>query len=142
MKIGTLKYAVVALAFIGFALCFFPMMSGRLDDGEACTAVLSGVNFAEFSAVGIVILIAPLLVPVILFGCQSRWAKELELILLLTGNVICFVRGANAARAWLLEIGAVYEKMNIALLLYPVIFALLCFLAIVGNMRQRTFYMY
>lgn len=100
--------------------------------------ILKGYNFVEFSAPSIVILIAPLLIPVILYGCQSRQAKELELILLLIGNSICFVHGANAARAWLLEIDAtIYGMTNIALFLYPLAFALLCFITIIKNITDK-----
>ena len=100
--------------------------------------VIEGVNFTEFSAPSIVILFAPLIVLAILYGCQSRQAKEVELILLLIGNSICFVHGANAARAWLLEIDAViYGMTNIALFVYPVAFALLCIVAIVKNTTDK-----
>ena len=134
MKIITSKYTIWALALITFALCFFPMQSGRITDGEACTMVIEGVNFTEFSAPSIVILFAPLIVLAILYGCQSRQAKELELMILIIGNSICFVHGANAARAWLLEIDAViYGMTNIALFVYPVAFALLCFIAVIKN---------
>ena len=96
--------------------------------------VIEGVNFTEFSAPSIVILFAPLIVLAILYGCQSRQAKEVELILLLIGNSICFVHGANVARTWLLEIdAAIYGMTNIALLVYPVAFALLCFIAVIKN---------
>ena len=138
MKIITSKYTICAWALITFALCFFPMQSGRLTEGEAYTAVIEGVGFTEFSAPSIVILIAPLIVLAILYGCQSRQAKEVELILLLIGNSICFVHGANAARAWLLEIDAViYGMTNIALFVYPVAFALLCFIAIIKNTTDK-----
>ena len=138
MKILTLKYTIVALAIITLALCFFPMQSGRITNGEACTMILKGYNFTEFSAPSIVILIAPLLVPAILYGCQSSGVKELELILLMIGNSIWFVHGANAARTWLLEIdAAIYGMTNIALYLYPVAFALLCIVAIVKNTTDK-----
>lgn len=100
--------------------------------------IIKGYNFVEFSAPSIVILIAPLLIPVILYGCQSRQAKELELILLLIGNSICFIHGANAARTWLLDINAVtYGMTNVALFLYPMVFALLCFIAIIKNTTDK-----
>ena len=110
------------------------MQSGRIRDGEAYKAVIEGINFIEFSALSVVILIAPFLVPTILYGCQSRQAKELELILLLVGNIICFVHGTNAARNWLLEIEAtIYGMANISLFLYPVTFLFQCTIAIIKN---------
>lgn len=82
----------------------------------------------------IVILIAPLLVPVILYGCQSKQAKELEILLLTIGNSICFVYGAVAARLWLFDIGAmIYGKTSPAIILCPILFILLCFEAIIKN---------
>jgi hypothetical protein len=114
------------------------MQSGRLMDGEFCMMVIHGYNFVEFSALSIVILIAPLLVPVILYGCQSKQAKELEIILLMIGNSICFVHGAVAARLWLLDIGAtIYGKTNPAIILYPMLFILLCFEAIIKNKDDK-----
>ena len=100
--------------------------------------IIKGYNFTEFSVPSVVILIAPLIVLSILYGCQSKQAKELELILLLIGNSICFVHGAKAARTWLLEIDAtIYGMTNIALLLYPMAFVLLCFIAIIKNATDK-----
>ena len=121
-----------------FVLRFFPMQSGRITEGEACTMIIKGYNFMEFSAPSIVILIAPLLIPAILYGCQSTQTRELEIIFLLIGNSICFVHGSNAARTWLFEIdAAIYGKTNIALFLYPVVFALICFIAIIKNANSN-----
>ena len=100
--------------------------------------IIKGYNFMEFSAPSILIPIAPLVVLVILYGCQSRQAKELELLLLLIGNTACFAHGANATRAWLLEIdAAIYGMTNIALFVYPVAFILLCFIAIIKNATDK-----
>ena len=100
--------------------------------------ILKGYNYTDFSAPSIVIFFAPFLVPAILYGCQSRRSKELELILLLLGNSICFVHGANAARSWLIEIGAtIYGMPNVAVFLYVVVFSLLCFVAIIKNAMNK-----
>lgn len=100
--------------------------------------IIKGYNFMEFSAPSILIPIAPLIVLAILYGCQSRQAKEVELILLLIGNSICFIHGANAARTWLLDINAaIYGMTNVALFLYPMAFALLCFIAIIKNTTDK-----
>ena len=100
--------------------------------------VIEGINFTEFSAPSVLIPIAPLIVFAILYGCQSRQAKEVELILLLIGNSISFVHGAIAARTWLLEIDAtIYGMTNIALFVYPVAFALLCFIAVIKNTTDK-----
>ena len=129
---------ILALSLICFSLCFFPMQSGRLTDGESCMMVIHGYNFVEFSALSIVILIAPLLVPAILYGCWSKQAKELEIILLMIGNSICFIYGVIASRSWLLDIGAtIYGKTSPAIILYPMLFILLCFVAIIKNKDDK-----
>ena len=135
MKVITSKYTIWILALMTFALCFFSVQSGRLtDDVKPHTIIIDGMSLMEFSAPSAIVTIAPFLVLAILYGCQSRQAKELELILLIIGNSICFIHGANAARAWLLEIdAAIYGVSNISLLLYPFMFVLLCFIAILKN---------
>ena len=96
--------------------------------------IINGTGLAEFSAPSIVIIIAPLLVPTILYGCQSERVKELEFILLMIGNCICFAHGVNAARTWLLEIDAnIIGMVNYGLPLYPLMFVFLCFAAIIQN---------
>lgn len=100
--------------------------------------VIKGFNFMEFSAPSIVIIVAPLLVLCILFGCQSKQAKELELILLIILNSVCFLHGVITARAWLLDISATRNgNINPAIILYPMVFILLCIVAIIKNKDNK-----
>lgn len=138
MKFIKSKYTIIALSLVCFALCWFPMLNGKLTDGEACTVVIKGFNFMEFSAPSIVIIVAPLLVLCILFGCQSKQAKELELILLIILNSVCFLHGVITARAWLLDISATRNgNINPAIILYPMVFILLCIVAIIKNKDNK-----
>ena len=140
MKIITSKYMVIILTLITLTLCFFPIQGGRLTDGEACTMVIRGFNFMEFTPLGITVLIAPLLVPIILYGCQSKGLKELELTLLI-GNCASFINGINITRDWLLEMDAsMYGMIKPTMLLYPIAFVLLCGVAIVKNIYDDRIY--
>lgn len=55
----------------------------------------------EFSAWSCVPLLAPLVVPMILFSSQTKAIKEIALLVLFVGYMICYVHSFNAARAWL-----------------------------------------
>lgn len=98
------RNAVAMLAILSFLLCLVPVVSVYLGGTESGTFVIRGFNLMEFSAWGVVPVIAPLLIPVILLGHQSKAAQEIELMALLVGNTVAYVHGFNAARAWIDEI--------------------------------------
>lgn len=127
------KYSIIALAVVSVSLCFFPILSAKITEGEAYTCVIRGYNLLEFSAFGIVVLIAPVLVPIILYRCQSKAAKELELMVLLLGNSICYTHSGHNVWRWLNEIGVTFIEVKAAMVLYPITFITLCIVAIIQN---------
>ena len=131
------KYTVIALSVIATAICVFPMLSGKITTGEAYTSVIRGYNLMEFSAWGITAIISPWLVPLILYGCQSRSAKELELMALMIGNIVCYIHSVHNAWIWLHDIGASAVAMKAAMFLYPIVFILLCITAIIQNCYEK-----
>ena len=133
------KYTIIALAVLSIALCFFPVLSAEITTGEVYTSVIRGYNLLEFSTFGIVILIAPMLVLTILYGCQSKAAKELELVVLLLGNNVCYIHSIHNAWRWLNEIGAALIEVKTAMLLYPIVFIVLCISAIIRNCYKDKF---
>lgn len=134
------KYTIIMLSAISTVMCLFPMLSAEITGGEAYTSVIHGYNLLEFSTCGIVSIIAPALVTAILYGCQSKAAKELELIVLAVGNLICYVHSVHNAWMWLFEIGASAFEVKVALFLYPLIFLMLCIMAIIQNCYENKFY--
>lgn len=138
MDIIKSKYTVNVLSLISTAMCLFPMLSGKIATGEAYTSVIRGYNLLEFSAWGITAIISPWLVPLILYGCQSRAAKELELMALMIGNIVCYVHSVNNVRIWLYDIGASVVEMKAAMFLYPINFILLCITAIIKNASDMS----
>ena len=133
MKIIKSKYTIPVLSLISIALCFFPILSAKITTGEVYTSVICGYNLLEFSAVGLVILIAPILVPTIMHGCQTKEIKEISLEILLLGNSICYTHSVHKAWQWLHEIEASLFEIKATLFLYPIAFAVLCFVAIYKN---------
>jgi len=76
----------------------------------------------EFSAWGSVCLFAPLFVPGILLGSQSRAAQEVEIMCLILGNIVCYSHSLNAARAWLAENSTSLITYHPNMLCYPAAF--------------------
>jgi len=104
------------------ALCVLPIMSAHSGGAESCDLIVRGFNLMEFSAWGSVCLFAPLLIPGILLGSQSRPAQELEIMCLLLGNVVCYSHSFNAARAWLAENSSSLITYYPNMLWYPAAF--------------------
>lgn len=64
---------VIVIASLGAsATCVLPLMSITASGGESAIFVVNGYNLMEFSAWGCVSMISTLLIPVILFGKQSK----------------------------------------------------------------------
>ena len=125
------KHLMLVLSMGSAALCMLPVMSTWLFDGGKFgdTFYIEVYNLIEFSAWGCVPLFAPLLIPVILYGSQTKDAKELELIFLFSANMICYVHSFNAARTWLDTISDSLILYYPGRALYPLGFMVLCIVA-------------
>lgn len=136
MKIITSKYATMVTSVISFALCFFPLLSARVTESEGYTFIIRGFTLAEHNAMSIMMFLAPILIAVITLGCQSKKAKEAELILLMTANSICFVLGISSCTSWLTDIGATSLRTLPVSILYLPVFILTCLAAILSNAKN------
>ena len=125
MKFSKSKLIICILSFVAFLLCFFPLMSVYVDGKENTVLTACGFNLMECSALGVVPLIAPLLVPIILYGHQNKASKERCLIVLLVGNLICYVDSFNATKEWFGTVGSEMISYYPMAVIYPV-----CFVAI------------
>ena len=110
------KCVVTAASLAAFALCILPLMSVRTGGPESGVLVVRGYNLMEFSAWGCVPVLAPLLLPFILYGGQPDAMRRGELLMLAVGNAVCYVHGFNAARAWL------SVDYHFGMVLYPLAF--------------------
>ena len=138
MSIIKSKYTVPVLSMISILLCFFPILNTKITTGEAYTSVIRVYNLLEFGAFGIVVLIAPVLVSVITYGCQSEAVKELLLEILWLGNSICYTHSVHNAWNWLAEISDSMIRIRATLLLYPVVFVVLCLAAIIKIRKSES----
>ena len=112
----------VLVSIAAATVCVLPIMSAYFDGTESCDLIVRGFNLMEFSAWGGVCLLAPLLIPGILFGSQPRAAQEIEIMCLLSGNIVCYAQSFNTARMWLEEHGASLITYHPNALWYPMTF--------------------
>ena len=114
-NLGKMLFAVVAM----IALNAMPIMSVSCLDGEACELTVRGYNLMEFSAWGTIPIFTAVFVLAILFSCQSKAAKQAELILLLVANCVCYVTSIMVARAWLESVSSSFIVTHIGMITFP-----------------------
>lgn len=117
------RYLIVAAAVIAFALCALPLVSADSGETERYTIVVHGYNLIEFSALGVVSLLAPLIVPALLFGHQRKAVQELSLVVLFVGSMVCYVHSLRAANEWLSVASDSLHTIHPGVLLMPLGFA-------------------
>lgn len=110
---------VIVVSLATFMLCALPLVSGYSSEGESGTLLVRGYNLMEYGSWGVVTMIAPLLLPMIVLGCQPKVMQELELIVLLVADMVCYVKCYNIAVAWLRYETDSLLDMHIGTLLYP-----------------------
>ena len=107
----------IVLAMV--ALNAMPIMSVSCLDGEACELMVRGYNLMEFSAWGTIPIFTAVFVLAILFSCQSKAAKQAELLLLLAVNCVCYVTSIMAARAWLEGVSSSFVVTHFGMITFP-----------------------
>ena len=89
---------IIPLLIVGMlGLNALPIMSAYSGGGESGMLMVRGFNLVEFSVWGILPISTVMLVLTILFSCQSKSAKNAELLLLLTVNLVCYAESFKAA---------------------------------------------
>jgi len=113
---------MIILVCIGIAiLAVLPILSVNVaNEWGSEQFIVRSCNLIEFSPWGVLPLMAPLLVPCILFGRQSQTVKEAEVLILLTAGMISYVHCFSLAADFLREIGASMLTRYPGAVLYPV----------------------
>lgn len=124
MKQKLFQFLVSTTCIATSLMHILPVMSTYLSDGESCTLMVRGYNLMEFTSLSFIPMIAPLFIIVILFGHQSKSAQEIELLLLTTVNMVCYVHGVNAAKEWLYSLDGSLLEYYPGMLLLPFAFCL------------------
>ncbi len=109
---------MLSLAFV--ALNTMPIFSTFCGGSESCTLMVRGYNLLEFSAWAALPIFTVVIILGILFSVQKKSAKNAELLLLLTANVVCYMESLKAARVWLESISNAPINSHFGMLAYPI----------------------
>ena len=107
--------AIVAMV----ALNAMPIMSVSCLDGETCELMVRGYNLMEFSPWATIPVFTAVFIIAILFSCQSKAAKQAELLLLLAVDCVCYVTSVMEARAWLDSVSSIFVFTHYGMFLFP-----------------------
>ena len=97
-----------------------PIMSAYSGGSESCMLMVRGFNLVEFSPWGILPVSSIILVLGILFSCQSKAAKNAELLLLLAVNLVCYAESFKGARAWFESVAVSPIICHVGMFLFPI----------------------
>lgn len=113
------KVMAIICCVAALKLCILPIMSIHFEDGESCTMIIRGYNLTEFSAWGVVPMLVVFFIPILLSFDLKVSTEEIVLLLLFTGDMVCYVHSLNAVKVWLIDIGASLISYHAGLILYP-----------------------
>jgi uncharacterized membrane protein len=127
---------MLSLAFV--ALNALPIFSARCGEGESCTLMVRGYNLLEFSFWAVLPVFTVVIILGILFGFQKKSAKNVELLLLLAANAVCYLESMKAAKAWLEGISNAPVNSHFGMVAFPLGIMAIIFYAIlyVNNFRN------
>ena len=97
-----------------------PIMSAYSGGSESCMLMVRGFNLVEFSPWGILPVFTVMFVLTILFSCQSKAAKNAELLLLLAVNLVCYAESFKGARAWFESVAVSPIICHVGMFLFPI----------------------
>ena len=134
------KYLLIIASIAASAMCVLPLMSVYSGGTESCTLIVRGFNLMEFSAWGVIPLIAPLVITIIVLGRQTRIVKETEILILFMVNTVSYVHSFNAAKAWLYDVGDSFVTCYPWAMLLPLGFVLICVVTkVMDDISQSDF---
>ena len=119
---------MLSLAFV--ALNAFPIFSVHCGGSESCTLMVRGYNLLEFSFWAALPVFTVVIILGILFSFQKKSAKNVELLLLLLANAVCYMESMKAARAWLEGISNAPVNSHFGMVAFPLGIMAIIFYAI------------
>lgn len=108
---------MLSLAFV--ALNAFPIFSTHCGGSASCTLLVRGYNLLEFSSWAVLPVFTAVIILGILFSFQKKSAKNVELLLLLLANAVCYMESMKAARAWIEGISNAPVNCHFGMIAYP-----------------------
>ena len=128
---------MLSLAFV--ALNALPIFSAHCGGSESCTLIVRGYNLLEFSFLAALPVFTVVIILGILFSFQKKSAKNVELLLLLLANVVCYLESMKATRAWLEGISNAPVNSHFGMVAVPIGTTIIIFYAILFVNDFRIF---
>ena len=127
---------LLSLAFV--ALNALPIFSAHCRVSESCTLMVRGYNLLEFSFWAALPVFTVVIILGILFSFQKKSAKNVELLLLLLANAVCYLESIKTARAWLEGISNAPINCHFGMIAFPLGTMVIIFYAIlfVNNFKK------
>ena len=127
---------MLSLAFV--ALNALPIFSAPCGGGESCTLMIRSYNLLEFNSWAALPVFTVVIILGILFSFQKKSAKNVELLLLLLANAVCYLESMKAARVWLEGISNAPINCHLGMVAFPLGTMAIIFYAIlfVNNFRN------
>ena len=127
---------MLSLAFV--ALNALPIFSAHCGGSESCTLMVRGYNLLEFSFWAVLPVFTVVIILGILFSFQKKSAKNVELLLLLIANAVCYLESMKAARVWLDGISNAPINCHFGMIAFPLGTMVIIFYAIlfVNNFKN------
>ena len=120
---------MMMLTLATVALNTLPILSVHCGGSESCTLMVRGYNLLEFNSWAAIPVFSTILVLAILFSFQKKSAKNVELILLLAVNAVCYVESLRATRAWLDGISNAPVNCHYGMFAFPIGIVMIVFYA-------------
>ena len=125
----TSKPILMIFSVAMIALNALPILSVHCGGSESCTLMVRGYNLLEFSCWSAIPVFTAILILGILYSEQKRSVKNAELLFLLGSNLVCYIEGLRAARAWLVSISDSLVMTHSGLVAFPIGIVLIIFYA-------------
>ena len=109
---------ILSAALLG--LNALPILSTHCGSIESCTLMIRGYNLLEFSPWAAIPVFSSVLVLAILLSLQKKSTKNMELVLMLAANTVCYVESLRAARTWLDSVSSGLINCHPGMLSFPI----------------------
>ena len=120
---------MMMLSLASVALNALPIFSAHCGGSESCTLMVRGYNLLEFSSWAALPVFTVVIILGILFSFQKKSAKNVELLLLLLANAVCYMESMKAARAWLDGISNAPVNCHYGMFAFPIGIVMIVFYA-------------
>lgn len=99
-----LKVSGIVFSLLSYLTLALPIYKTKMDNGENYNMIITGLNFAEFSLWGCLMLVIPIVLIALTYcNIKNRW-KSVVLIAIYILNTIVIYNASIAADKWIRDV--------------------------------------